>query len=67
MDELNKKIATLEEKVDMIYGAVEQTRKYFKWTLIITLVLFFLPLIGVVFALPAFLNNYVGQIQGLMQ
>jgi hypothetical protein len=67
MDDINKKIATLEAKVDMIYASVEQTRKYFKWTLIITLVLFFLPLIGLTFAIPAFLNNYVGQIQGLMQ
>lgn len=47
----------LEKKIDAIYVSVEKTRQYFLWTLIITLVLFFLPLIGLMFAIPAFLNT----------
>ena len=46
-----------QKKIDAIYVSVEKTRKYFLWTLIITLVLFFLPLIGLLFAIPAFLNT----------
>ena len=61
-----KRLAALEAKVDAIYVSVEKTRKYFMWTLIITIALFILPLVGLMFAIPAFMNNYVGSIQGLM-
>ena len=33
--------------------------------MIITVALFVLPLIGLVFAIPAFINNYVGAVQGI--
>ena len=59
-DILNK-ISTLEEKVDRIYVSVEKTRKYFFWTMVVTLVLFVLPLIGLVFVIPSFIaqiNSY---------
>jgi competence protein ComGF len=46
-----------DHKIDAIYESVEKTRKYFMWTLIATLVAFFLPLIGLVFAIPYFLNT----------
>ena len=61
-----KRLADLEAKIDAIYISVEKTRKYFMWTLIISVALFVLPLIGLVFAIPAFMNNYVGSLQGLM-
>ena len=61
-----KRLAELEAKIDAIYISVEKTRKYFMWTLIISVALFVLPLIGLVFAIPAFMNNYVGSVQGLM-
>ena len=61
-----KRLAELEAKIDAIYISVEKTRKYFMWTLIISVALFVLPLIGLVIAIPAFMNNYVGSIQGLM-
>lgn len=54
-------IQKLEEqqiKIDQIYESVEKTRKYFMWTMIITVALFVLPLIGLFFAIPSFLSQY---------
>ena len=62
-----KRLEQLEEKINAIYISVEKTRNYFKWTMIITIVLFVVPLIGLVFALPSFLGNYVGTLNSLSQ
>jgi hypothetical protein len=63
--DLTTRISALEQKIDAIFVSVEKTRKYFLWTLIISVVLFVLPIIGLLFAIPAFMTNYVGQIQNL--
>jgi type IV secretory pathway component VirB8 len=60
-----KKLETLEAKIDAIYVSVEKTRKYFFWTMIITVVVLVLPMIGLAFAIPAFMTNYVGAMNGL--
>ncbi len=65
MEPSDTRLVQLEQKIDAIYVSVEKTRKYFLWTLIITVVLFVLPLVGLVFAIPAFMTNYVDQIQNL--
>lgn len=57
-DELRVRIDTLEKKLDAIYASSEKTRKYFLGTLIVTLIAFVLPLIGLVFAIPSFLSTY---------
>ncbi|OGI16246.1 MAG: hypothetical protein A2878_00375 [Candidatus Moranbacteria bacterium RIFCSPHIGHO2_01_FULL_54_31] len=58
MDEtVLKKLAEQEQKIDAIYASVEKTRKYFLWTLITSLAFFVLPLIGLTFAIPFFLNT----------
>ncbi|MDO8620492.1 MAG: hypothetical protein Q7R64_04050 [bacterium] len=56
--ELAQKLATLEQKVDAIYVSTEKTRKYFLAVLIVSVVAFVLPLIGLVFAVPSFLDTY---------
>jgi type IV secretory pathway component VirB8 len=61
------RLAMLEEKIDKIYKSVEKTRKYFFWTMVISIVVVVLPAIGLVFVIPFFLNSYVGGIQSLMQ
>ncbi len=48
-----------EEMLRKIYTSVEKTRKMFLWTLILTVLMFVLPLIGLAFAIPAFINTYV--------
>ncbi len=55
MDEQRLKI--LEEKIDHIYVSVEKIRKSFRTTLIVSIVLFVLPMIGLVFAIPSFLQT----------
>jgi len=56
--ELTERLSVLEQKVDAMYASVEKLRKYFLWTGIITVALFVLPLIGLVFAIPSFLSTY---------
>lgn len=55
--EIQQKFKGQDEKLDRIYESVEKTRKYFLWTMIATLVAFILPLIGLAFAIPFFLNS----------
>ena len=62
--EILKKLEDQQIKIDQIYESVEKTRKYFQWTMIITVALFVLPLIGLFFAIPSFLSQY-SQIQTL--
>ena len=64
---LEPRLTALEEKVDKIYISVEKTRKYFLWTMITSVVLFVLPVIGIALVLPSFMTNYVGSIQSLSQ
>ena len=52
-----KKLEEHSQKIDAIYKSVEATRKYFLWTMIGSIVLFVLPLIGLLIAIPAFLSN----------
>jgi len=63
--EMQNKIAGMERKIDEIYVSVEKTRKYFFWTMVITLVVVVLPLIGLMFAIPSFLSNYTDTINTL--
>jgi hypothetical protein len=60
-----QKVLDLEAKIDAIYVSVEKTRKYFFWTMIITVAVVVLPLIGLFFAIPSFMKNYVDPIQSL--
>lgn len=60
----NQKLDEINRKVEAVYDSVEKTRKYFKWTMIITVALFVIPLIGLLFAIPSFMTNYVGGING---
>ena len=62
-----QKLQEFEAKVDKIFISVEKTRKYFLWTMIITVVAFVLPLIGLAFAIPSFVHTYTSQIQTLSQ
>ncbi len=56
--DVNKRIEEMERKIELIYISVEKTRKYLLWTVIITIALFVLPLIGLALAIPSFLNTY---------
>lgn len=57
-EDIQKKLAELDEKITAIHTSVEKTRKYFLTTLIVSVVLFVVPLIGLLFAIPSFLSTY---------
>ena len=57
LDRIEKKLIEVEEKVNSVYRSSERMRKYFLWTLIITLVLVIVPLLILPFVIPAFLQS----------
>lgn len=58
--EILNRLAAQEELLQRVYASSEKTRKYFMWTLISSIALFVLPLIGLVFAIPALLSTLGG-------
>lgn len=65
-NEQSTKLAEMEKKINAIYVSVEKTRKYFLWTMIVTIALFVLPLVGLMFAIPAFISSYSGMTSGII-
>jgi type IV secretory pathway component VirB8 len=61
--EILEKFEIQEKKLNDIYRSVEKTRKYFLWTLIITVVVMVLPLIGIMFIVPKLLSTYTEMFQ----
>lgn len=61
------RLNALESKVDAIFISVEKTRKYFLTSVIVTIVMFILPLIGLLFVIPSFLGTYTQNVDTLTQ
>jgi hypothetical protein len=59
-EDILKKLEQQEIKIDKIWRSVEKTRKYFLWTIIITVVTFVLPLIVLLVFLPKIISVYTG-------
>jgi len=57
-EEAKKRFDAQDELLKKIYKSAEKTRKYFMWTLIISLVMFILPLIGLMFVIPKFATMF---------
>ena len=57
-----ERLDKIEAKIDAVFKSAETTRKYIKWTGIITIVLFVLPLIGLLFVAPSFIGDYTKSI-----
>lgn len=51
-----QKFESQEKKLEEIYKSVKKMRKYFLWTLIVTVLTIVLPLIALVFIIPWFLG-----------
>jgi len=60
IDKLSADVAAQSKRLEAIYVSTEKTRKYFLWTMIITVAMILLPLIGLVFAIPAYLQTLSG-------
>ena len=56
-NEILKKLEEQGRKIEEIFLSVEKTRKYFLWTLIISVAFVVLPIIGLMLVIPQFLNN----------
>ncbi|MBU4141313.1 hypothetical protein KKE99_00355 [Patescibacteria group bacterium] len=54
--EILKKIDENNKKIDAVYESVEKTRKYFLWSAALNILVFILPLIGLVLIIPWFLS-----------
>ena len=59
-EQVLEKIREQDKKLGEIYASVEKMRKYFLWTLIVTIAVIILPLIGLIFVVPQFLSIYGG-------
>ncbi|MEK7148589.1 MAG: hypothetical protein AAB770_01595 [Patescibacteria group bacterium] len=55
--EILERIKAQEELLQKIYVSTEKTRKYFMWTLIISVAVVILPLIGLMAIIPSFLST----------
>lgn len=59
MDEsISQKIDALSTKIDAIFISVEKTRKYFQWTMIITVLAILIPAVGLAIVIPSFMTTY---------
>lgn len=56
--EILQKLGELEKKFEENIKIARQMRQYFFWTLIISLAVIVLPLVGLIFILPQFISTY---------
>lgn len=61
IQKLQSRLDDQDQMIGRIYQSVEKTRKYFLWTMIGSLVMFILPMIGLIFVIPKFIGTMTGQ------
>ena len=54
-----------QELLQNILRSTERTRKMFMWTLILSIVAFVLPIVGLVFAIPFFIDTYLSTLSDI--
>lgn len=64
-DEILKQLKENQVLLEKTYKTVERLKKYFMWTLIITVITVILPIIGLMFLLPTLMGSLGGGILGL--
>lgn len=63
-DELRARLDSQDQAITAIYASAEKSRKYFLWTLIITIVTIVLPMIGLIFAIPMIMDTFNSALAG---
>ncbi len=58
MGPLDLKNEELENKIDKLQRSIDRLNRMFFWTIVITIILFVLPLIGLFFVIPQFVSIY---------
>lgn len=56
--EISQKLDLLEKKLEENIKIARQMRKYFLWTLIISIAVIVFPLIGLLFVVPQLISSY---------
>lgn len=64
-EEILKRLEEQDKKLGEIYRSIEKVRKYFLWTLVITIIVIVSPLIGLLITIPKFINTLSGFNLGL--
>ena len=64
-EDLAKQLKEQQIMLEKIFRSAERTRRYFMWTLIVSLVVFVIPLIIMIFVLPSFIGVYTSALGGL--
>ena len=54
---MDEQLQRIEQKVDALYVSAEKTRKYFLWTLIVTVGIIVVPLLVLPLVIPFFLSS----------
>ena len=62
-DQLGSQMKSLEGKIDSLQRSIDKFKRIFLWILVISIVMFVLPLIGLMFVIPQFLSIYTGALQ----
>lgn len=65
--ELKARLDAQDEKLDKIFKSAEKTRRYLLITAWVTILVFVLPLIGLMFVIPQFMSLYSTTLPGLLQ
>jgi type II secretory pathway component PulF len=55
--ELKNRLDILEQKIDTISKDIQNIKKVFFWTFIITIAVIILPLIAMIFVIPQFISS----------
>jgi type IV secretory pathway component VirB8 len=63
--EIKNRLDKQDELLQKIYISAEKTRKYILATVIVTVVLFVLPLIGLAIVIPGYINQLTNLTAGL--
>ena len=63
--ELLAKLDAIEAKAERAYRAAETVRAYLFWTGVVTAALVVLPIIGLAFAIPQYIDTYTTPMNGI--
>ncbi len=64
--EIQNLLVQQQKRLDELFVSVERMRKYFLITMWVSILLFVLPLLGLLIAIPMFVNTYTQTIAGLI-
>lgn len=64
--QVQQRLDTIEAKLDATYAKVHKTYRMFQIIMWVTIIAFVLPAIGLIFAIPAFINSYTSSLNGLI-